>query len=142
MYDPLFKPCWYTQGPFERATQGVRVDGISFTEFAGRSGDSPRYGPERSGSDALLRAHGGAGMFAKQIMREQGAEGFGDSRLTCKTLCFKVSLWAWLAGQNGPLHSDSLSPLVVPAHSWTFSVQKAASAYDGDIKVVATGRRD
>ncbi len=79
VYDPLFKPCWYTQGPFVRATQGVRVDGISFTEFAGRSGDSPRYGPERSGSDALLRAHGGAGMFAKQIMREQGAEGSGDS---------------------------------------------------------------
>ena len=32
----------------------------------------------RSESDALLRAHGGAGMFAQQIIREQGAEGSGD----------------------------------------------------------------
>ena len=50
VYDPLFKPCWYTQGPFVRVTQGVRVDGISFTEFAGRSGDSPRYRQDRSGT--------------------------------------------------------------------------------------------
>ncbi len=41
------------------------------------SGDSPQN--ERSGSDALLRAHGGAGIFAQQNMREQGAEGSGDS---------------------------------------------------------------
>ncbi|MCQ2170538.1 MAG: hypothetical protein MJY48_03140 [Bacteroidales bacterium] len=42
------------------------------------SGEGSGDEPARSESDALLRAHGGAGMFAQQIIREQGAEGSGD----------------------------------------------------------------